>query len=224
MKYIIIKNIKFNKLFIILSLLILIIGIIYYFYLKNNNFKIEIFDNKIEYNTNQGKSNNNIYLYWVGNEYKLIQILRELIYSHSNNGKNYVVHLINKENINTYIKDLPNYFYDLQPAHQADFVRVSVVCDYGGIWLDSDTLVMDNLETLFNIINNQDGFFILQNNNILFNGVFGSKPNTKLMIEWKTRLIQILNEKTNNIQWAEIGNNLLEDIKSNNSNPNYQFI
>ena len=39
------------------------------------------------------------------------------------------------------IENIPKYFYDLCPAHQADFVRVHVICDYGGIWLDSDTLI-----------------------------------------------------------------------------------
>ena len=207
------RFINIYKFYIIIFIIIIIIitiiyKIVYYLYYKNENF-----DNL------NSITNNNIYLYWVGNEYKLIKILRKIIYLHSNNGNNYNIHLINKDNIKKYIKDLPDYFYDLQPAHQADFVRVSVICNFGGIWLDSDTLVMDNLKTLFDIIKNKDGFFILQNNDILFNGVFGSKPNTLLMIEWKNRIIQILNEKKNTISWTEIGNNLLENIKS--ENPDY---
>ena len=64
-----INNIKKHKniLYIILSI-ITFIYIIYYFYLKNNNLKIEIFDNKIENSKNQGKQSNNVYLYWIGNE------------------------------------------------------------------------------------------------------------------------------------------------------------
>ena len=204
---------KLYNIYIILFILFIlfIIGIIYYLYFKNENF-----NNMIENNSNSnGSSKNNIYLYWIGNEYKLIKILRNIIYLHSNNGKNYNIHLINTDNIKDYIKQLPDYFYDLQPAHQADFVRVSVICDYGGIWLDSDTLVMDDLKSLFDIIKNQDGFFILENNENLSNGVFGSKPNTKLMIEWKKQIINILNNKNKNknINWTEIGGHLLETIK-----------
>ena len=124
--------------------------------------------------------------------------------------------LITEQNISDYIQDIPDYFSNLCPAHQADFVRVNVICDYGGIWLDSDTLVMDDLTRLFDIIKNKDGFFMLENNEILFNGVFGSKPNTLLMIEWKTKLLTILNTKKQNINWTEIGNSLLENIKNNN--------
>ena len=112
---------------------------------------------------------NNLFLYWVGNEYKLIKILRNLIYLHSTNGKGYIVHLINHENIKNYLDDIPDYFYKLCPAHQADYVRVCVVFKFGGIWMDSDTLVLNSLDVLFDLINNENsnGFFIKENNSIL---------------------------------------------------------
>ena len=37
----------------------------------------------------------NIFIYWIGKEYKLLKILKELIYLHSNNEKNYKVHFLN---------------------------------------------------------------------------------------------------------------------------------
>jgi mannosyltransferase OCH1-like enzyme len=154
---------------------------------------------------------NNIYLYWVGNDYKLIKILRSLIYMHSTNGKGYKVNLINDKNIDKYIKNIPKNFYKLNPANQADFVRVNVLCDLGGIWLDSDTLVIDKLDELFEMINTKDGFLIKEDS-ILCNGVFGSKPNTNLMIEWKKRILTRLNID-GDINWTEIGNSMLEDIK-----------
>ena len=206
------KNIKYLLYFIILLIIVLLLIVLY----KYIN-KFEKFDNN-SYNSNNtiNSNENNVFLYWVGNDYKLIKILRDIIYLHSNNGKNYTVHLMNKDNIKNYIKNIPDYFNDLLPAHQADFIRVNVICDYGGIWLDSDTLVMDDLNRLFDIIKNKDGFFMLENNDILFNGVFGSKPNTPLMIEWKTKLLNILNTKKQNINWTEIGNSLLDTMKNNN--------
>ena len=38
-------------------------------------------------------------------------------------------------------------------------------------------------------------FFMKENNHILCNGIFGSKPNTCLMKEWKKRLINLLDIK-----------------------------
>ena len=159
----------------------------------------------------------NVYLYWIGNEYKLISILRKLIYLHSTNGKGYKVILITDKNINNYIKNIPTYFTNLCPAHQADFVRVNVICDYGGIWLDSDTIVLDSLDSLFNIIENKNGFFIKQNNDILWNGIFGSKPNTSIMIKWKTEMINKLENTQGQIKWCDIGNIMLQNFYNKNS-------
>lgn len=153
-----------------------------------------------------------IFLYWIGQEYKLIGILRQLIYLHSTNGKGYKVILITDKNIKEYVKDIPSYYDNMCPAHQADFVRVNVICEYGGIWLDSDTLVLDSLDTLFDYIENKNGFFIKENNIILWNGIFGSKSNTPLMIEWKTEMIKILDNNQGKINWSAIGCQLLQTM------------
>ena len=185
---------------------------------KNNNL-----DNNNSNNSNNNSNNNinnnsnnnrNIFIYWIGKEYKLISILRNLIYLHSTNGIGYNLILITDKNICDYIDNIPTYFYDLCPAHQADFVRVHVICDYGGIWLDSDTLVLDSLDSLFDIIDNNDGFYIRENNNILWNGIFGSKKKTSLMKEWKIKLRSVLDMKKNRIDWSEIGSTMLESLNS----------
>lgn len=164
-------------------------------------------------------SDRNIYLYWVGKEYKLISILRDLIYLHSTNGVGYKVNLITDKNIREYIKDIPDYFSNLCPAHQADFVRVHVICDYGGIWLDSDTIVVDKLDSLFDIIEKKNGFFMKENNLYLVNGVFGSKKQTDLMIKWKTQLMNVLNSKQGkNIGWSDVGSSILKKIYDSHVN------
>lgn len=154
----------------------------------------------------------NVFLYWVGKDFKLIKILRDLIIQHSKINDGYNVHLINHNNINKYIKDVPDYFYNLKPAHQADFVRINVICEYGGIYLDSDTLILDSLNSLFDIIHNKDGFFIIENDEIICNGVFGSKKNTELMKTLKTEMLGILESKKESIGWTEIGGSLLQRL------------
>ncbi len=157
------------------------------------------------------------FLYWVGKDYKLISILRNLINLHSTNGKGYKVNLITGENIREYIKNIPSYFNKLCPAHQADFVRVNVICDFGGMWLDSDTIVLDSLDSLFDYIENGNGFFIKKNNTILWNGIFGSKSNTPLMVEWKNKMIKLLDIKKDKINWSEIGCEMLQTMYDTNS-------
>lgn len=157
----------------------------------------------------------NVFLYWVGNEYKLIKILRNIIYLHSTNGKGYKVNLITLENINEYIAVLPDYFYKLCPAHQADYVRVQVICDYGGVWLDSDTLVIESLDSLFDLLEIGDGFFVKEDDKYLCNGVFGSKKQTPLMQSWKNKMLEKLSNNIN-IQWSDIGNLILDSLYCEN--------
>lgn len=191
---------------------------------NNKNYSVSQIKKKVvetfslKENKSKFKENKrNIFLFWTGKEYKLIKILRDLIYLHSTNGKGYNVVLITPGNLKEYVKDIPEYFYDMHPAHQADFVRVNVVCDQGGIWLDSDTLVIDSLDPLFDIIDNNEGFLIKENNNILWNGVFGSRKNTTFMQKWKKELRSRLDKTKGKIEWAEIGNEMIQEMYYENS-------
>jgi hypothetical protein len=168
---------------------------------------------------NFSTSNRNIYMYWEGKEYKLIKILRELIILHSKKGKGYNIHLINKENLHNYVEHLPSCFDKMLLAHQADFVRVYVIKMNGGIWLDSDTLVIDKLDSLFELIEKKDGFLIKENNSILCNGIFGSKKNTQFMNKWYSEIIKIINHKNEHLDWTELGNILISKIIE--QNPEY---
>jgi hypothetical protein len=84
---------------------------------------------------------------------------------------------------------------------------VNVICKYGGIWLDSDTIYLKD----FDIIN--DGFFVIENNEKLCNGVFASKAKTPLMLEWKQNIDIILKVKEEKLNWTDLGSKILLEIK-----------
>lgn len=155
--------------------------------------------------------NKNVFVYWVGPSYSLIELLRKIMLFHSNGGKNYQLHIINHQNINEYLNELPVGFYNLIPAYQADYVRVALLERYGGIWLDSDTLVMSDLSELFSILETQEGFFIRQNNDLLCNGVFGARQGTPLLAAWRKAMLLLIAQKGNQLIWSELGNLWLEE-------------
>lgn len=160
----------------------------------------------------------NVFLYWVGTEYKLIKICRDLLYLHSNDQRSYIVNIINDKNILLYIPNLPNDFFKLSPTQQAAYARVRILCDYGGIWIDADTIVMDDLNRLFEIVEQKDGFFIRENNESLYSGVVGSRANTRLLHEWLTT-VHSLFYRNATIDWSEAGTATLERIQ--NESPEY---
>ena len=203
------KTVNNNYCNICITVLLLFLAVMIFIYLHHtvDNFNT---DDTIDF------SKNNLFLYWEGYEYKLIHKLRELIYLHSNNGDGYTVHFITPSNLKNYVSELPECFDSLLPAHRADYIRVYVICKYGGIWLDSDVLVLYKLDDLFNIMKQNDGFLIKENNADLSNGVFGSKANTNFMIEWLNQINNILQKKKSDIAWTEIGNNIQTRIQAEN--------
>lgn len=205
----ILKKIQKHKqlIFIIIAIIILC-GITYLIY----NSKIEPFTVNPE--------ENNVYIYWVGPVHDFILYLRKLMYLHSNNGKNYKVHFINRENINNYLDTLPEIFDKLSAVHQADYVRIAVVKKYGGIWLDSDTIVMNDLSSMFQKLKDYDGFFVSEDDGYC-NGVFGSKANTELINDWYTKATDILNEKNENMSWTSIGSKIINTYKNQDIIRNY---
>lgn len=160
---------------------------------------------------------NNVFIYWVGNDYKVIKFLRSLIFKHSNSGNDYKVHFLNHDNLNDYIDEIPEVFWKLSPTHQSDFLRVILLNKWGGIWLDSDTIVMDNLSSLFDILKENKGFLVLQPDGKLCNGVIGSIPNTTLLNIWSKKIINKLSTN-DKIKWEDLGNSILSDISQNHFN------
>lgn len=162
---------------------------------------------------------NNVFIFWVGKEYKVIKFLRALIYYHSAGGKNYKVHLINHENISQYVGPVPEYFWNLSLTHQADWLRVQVICRWGGLWLDSDTIVMSDLSKVFDILKTNEGFVIdepRKKTSILINGAFASRPSTRFMLEWKNKMENLL-QNNSKIKWTALGEHILQKIRYQHS-------
>ena len=200
---------KYTVLALALIVLLIIVCLVGYLVYKSyNRIKRESFTDTIV-----NPDENNLFMYWVGPVPDFILYLRKLIYLHSQNQTKYKIHLINRENVKTYIGELPECFDKLKPAHQADYVRVAAVCKYGGIWLDSDTIVMNDLSSMFQKVKTHDGFFVTEDDGYC-NGVFGSKANTPLMQDWFGKVKEKLHEKNENINWTDIGSGIINEYKN----------
>jgi hypothetical protein len=198
-----------KKILLALVVLLIIVCLVGYLVYKTyNRIHHESFTDTIV-----NPEDNNVFMYWVGPVPEFIMYLRKLIYLHSQNQTKYKIHLINRESVLNYIDEIPECFDKLKPAHQADYVRVAAVCKYGGIWLDSDTIVMNDLSSMFAKLKDHDGFFVTEDDG-LFNGVFGSKANTPLMVDWLSKIKDVLREKKENINWTDIGSGIINDYKN----------
>jgi hypothetical protein len=158
--------------------------------------------------------NREVFLYWTGPKYSLIHILYDIIKVQATK-QDFKATFLDDTNLHEYIniQELPQCFNKLKPAHKADVIRVFLLEKYGGIWVDSDTIVTPDFNKLFE----EKGFFVLENNTVLWNGVFGTQAHSPLMVEWKRRIQNTLTRRREKIKWTQIGSGVLENIKANNN-------
>lgn len=159
----------------------------------------------------------NLFFYWTGKDYYLISLLREIILLHSEGNRRFNAVFLHDGNLSQYVDRFPKNFDMLNPAYKADYIRTYVVHKHGGIWVDADTLVMDNLEKLFQLLESGNGFFIIEDKVRICNGVFGSRANTTLLGSWLDYIYSII-ENSSAIQWGELGYSFLTSQYKNNNN------
>jgi hypothetical protein len=152
----------------------------------------------------RASSNMRIITYWEGPQPLLIQVLLKLMEMHSLHSPRTSEELsfccINRDE---FLADKNgaycDYFTNLSAASQADIVRVEYIYKNGGIWLDSDTLVMEPINTLTDILTIKSGFFVTslgRKGTKICNGVFGSRASTKLFEEWQNLIDSYIVKKT----------------------------
>ena len=105
-----------------------------------------------------------IWLMWYQGIEKAPRIVQSCVKSIIENRGNHKVFIINKFNINNYIK-LPSYIYEklnngsFSITHFSDIIRFGLLYKYGGYWIDSTLFITSPLENI------NSTFFTLKKNN-----------------------------------------------------------
>lgn len=92
----------------------------------------------------------NIWLMWLQGRDKAPELVKKTINSIYKNKGNYDVIFLDEDNYEEYI-NVPTFIkekYDkgiISPAHFSDYVRMSILAKYGGIWLDSTVFLFKEL-------------------------------------------------------------------------------
>jgi hypothetical protein len=152
----------------------------------------------------------NVFTYWQGPMPSLVQILIELMHLHSRDGKNYRFTCLDGAAFLAEHYDAPDCFEALSLNHQSDIVRVYSIFKHGGIWLDADTLVMDSMRQLTDIVSTRC-FFVTEGYQSICAGVFGAPARNPFMAQWKAYQIKLLKELGPNLPWTSLGNQFLTD-------------
>jgi Capsular polysaccharide synthesis protein len=122
--------------------------------------------------------------------------------------------LVTPDSLRTYLPDLEDGVLRIANlAHKADMIRTRLVKRYGGMWLDSDAVVLRDLDWLFDHL--EDHEFVGFNNGCRLDrtrpwvrvNCFLSRPNGAIVSSWVHQ--QGLKLHQTSFRWSEVGAELL---------------
>lgn len=165
------------------------------------------------------------------------------LYTIKKNGSRYFnVILLDENNIFTYLPDLREDINALPIALKTDYIRVKLLYEYGGLWVDADTILMNNLKDIAHKLNTGVDFVsfgctgtVCKNNEGYgrpSNGVMGSIKHGLLITQCLKALDIKLNsyyslpiDKRGEFNYFELGKLIIwnEYDKIMSKNPNYKI-
>ena len=147
---------------------------------------------------------------------------------HHHCGDDFEIVRVTPENIIQYIPDILPEWHQIEClAHKADYLRAVLVHRYGGIWLDSDMIVLSNLSQVIDRLHESGSDFIGcgRPGNRPSNGFFGGKAGSLLLEQYIKSMDALIQSRGNNLRfkWTELGYGLLWPLTKNYSYFQYDF-
>lgn len=129
--------------------------------------------------------------------------------------------LVTPETLSSYLPDLePEVLRIPDPTHKSDMIRTRLVLRYGGMWLDSDAVVLRDLNWLFDrlaareFIGFNNGGALQAERPFVRVNCFLSRPGGHIVGEWVRQQREKLPQTI--FEWSEIGASMLNPICHSN--------
>jgi hypothetical protein len=140
-----------------------------------------------------------------------------------NRGSEIDVHILGPKDIPSLNLDLHPAWDELQePAHKANYLRVAILAEYGGFWLDSDTIVLRPYTHIVELLSQADivgweyrsGGPLNVTTYRLPISAFGVQPNLELMQSWKREIDRFFEDKRSldRQNWHAIGRQMMNPL------------
>ena len=127
------------------------------------------------------------------------------------------VTLVTPQSLHNYLPHLPRAILNIKElAHKADMIRTMLVAHHGGMWLDSDAIVLKDLNWIFDLLDTHefvgfnDGAKLERDRPWLRINCFASRPKGAIVTEWMRQQHEKFPRTT--YGWEEIGTEILHPI------------
>ena len=154
--------------------------------------------------TNLKNKNLPVWLYWEGELPEWIKSCQKTVFAHTDN-----VQLLTPE-LFAELRDcdLDIKIEDLYVAHRADFIRAFLLKKFGGLWIDSDCVVIKSIQPLIDILNMYDFVGYRERSGDVTNNFMGASLNSTIASNYYNRVCKIL-RSGQQINWLTIGSEAL---------------
>jgi len=146
-----------------------------------------------------------LWLYWEGEWAPFLDLCLETIEKHR--GKLEIV-LLDPSTARKWVPLHPKWDYLPHPAHRADYLRARLLYHHGGVWLDIDTIVLEEIESLLWPLE-EDVDFVASG--IAYGkpsiGFLAAKPGCDLLAQWVWQMNSMLGGNIK--KWSELGADVL---------------
>ncbi|MDB5121306.1 MAG: hypothetical protein JWN56_2524 [Sphingobacteriales bacterium] len=166
------------------------------------------------------KTNSNlpVWLYWEGDLPGWINECQKTVFAHASN-----VQLLTPETFNELRDtDLDIDIKDLYVAHRADFIRAYLLAKFGGLWIDSDCLVLKSLQSITNLLTTCDFIGYRERSGEVTNNFMGAAKNSILATKYYNQVCNIL-RSGEKIEWLTLGSKALTATLTENTVPWYEL-
>ena len=180
---------------------------------------------------------NNIWLYWetpIGRtEPEYIKLCREIIIKKC---KNFKVNLVTPDNLKDFLPDLR---FDINKIYREErcglennipiktaYLRTKLLKEYGGLWLDSDIILLDSLDFILEGLQKHELIAVHKKSgghSYFSNGFLASIKGGKIISKYLEEQEKRLN-KSYALNWGEIGARMLTPVARSFSEDSYYLI
>jgi hypothetical protein len=153
-----------------------------------------------------------LFTYWEGYKPDYIKLCENIISKQICYNIEY--HPINDINLYDYLSEneLPiNLKHINCLAHKADYIRCCLIYKYGGIWLDSDQILVSDLSEVLDLLKTNDYVTYECEKNQPSIGFFSANSDNILLQKWKLSMETLMSKKSE-FHWVELGYDLLYPI------------
>lgn len=159
-----------------------------------------------------------VWLYWEGDLPDWIAECRKTIFAHASNVR--LLSDLDFDELREGDRDID--ISHLYVAHRADYIRAYLLARFGGLWVDSDCIVLKPLQPILDLLNTYAFIGYRERSGEVTNNFMAAAKDSPIAVAYYQKVCRIL-RSGEKIEWLTLGSKALTTTLQHSSNPWYEL-